>query len=435
MKVSVLSACLHSSLLLVAAAAFATPPVIAPEVLEQQVLAAFPEITAAQAALEAAEGELKAARLLPDPVLEVGALHSRERLGAAAATRGLGAVAWEVPLPWSYRPGKAVAAAGVREAAGALARTQLEVRARVRALVVELAAAQERVDIVSQQHQLTAELAQLMALRVELGESRELERLRLLVELERVGRELQLAQAEVQALAGVLARLAGGLPASFRLEGRLGGSVPGLEDQDLVARALAQNPVLAEREAQVAAARARLSLVSGERSPTVVARWERSEDVDTRSQALSLSFRLPLWNANRGQRAAAAARLRQVQAELEASQREVAAAVRAAAERLRGALQVAERLRQTALPLAQRAQELSDFSLRQGETSLLDALDARRSWQAVALEELEARRQLHLWRVELESLAALPMGPPLGVEAGVKAERPNAYQNVQEEKP
>jgi len=255
------------------------------------------------------------------------------------------------------------------------------------------------------------------------------------VELERVGRELQLAQAEVQALAGVLARLAGGLPASFRLEGRLGGSVPGLEDQDLVARALAQNPVLAEREAQVAAARARLSLVSGERSPTVVARWERSEDVDTRSQALSLSFRLPLWNANRGQRAAAAARLRQVQAELEASQREVAAAVRAAAERLRGALQVAERLRQTALPLAQRAQELSDFSLRQGETSLLDALDARRSWQAVALEELEARRQLHLWRVELESLAALPMGPPLGVEAGVKAEGPNAYQIVQEEKP
>lgn len=435
MKVSVPSACMHSFLFLVAANAWATPPVIAPEALERQVLAAFPGIAAAQAALEAAEGELKAARLLPDPVLEVGALHSRERMGNATATRSSGAVAWEIPLPWSYRPAKALAAAGVREAVGALARTQLTVRARVRALMVELAAAQEREEIISRQHQLTAELAQLMALRVELGESRELERLRLLVELERVGRELQLAQAEVQAVAEALARLAGGLPAPFRLEGRLGGSVPNLQVEDMVARALGENPALAERQTQVAAARARLSLVLGERSPTVVARWERSEDLDTRSQALSLSFRLPLWNASRGRRAAAAARLRQAQAELEASQREVEAAVRAAAERLRGALQVAARLRQAALPLAQRAQELADFSFRHGETSLLDALDARRSLQAVALEELEARRQLHLWRVELEGLAALPMGPPLGVEVSVKAGSPTSYQNVQEENP
>lgn len=435
MKVSVLSACLRSSLLLVAATAFATPPAISPEELEQQVLAAFPEVAAAQAALEAAEGELEAARLFPDPVLELGALRSSERLGSREATRGFAAVAWEVPLPWSYRPAKAVAAANLQEATGAFARTQLAVRARVRALLVELAAAQERVEILHQQHELTAELAQLMALRVALGESRELERLRLSVELERVGRELQLAQAEAQAVAGTLARLAGGLPAAFRLDGRLGGSVPGVEGQELVSRALAENPALAEEKARLAAAKANLLLVFGERSPTVVGRWEKSEDVDTRAQALSLSFRLPLWNANRGQRAAAAARLRQAQKELEATQRELAAAVQATAERLQGALQVAARLRQTALPAARRAQELADFSFRQGETSLLDALDARRSWQAVALEELEARRQLHLWRAELEGLAALPMGPPLGMEESVKAENFKPLPNVQEEKP
>lgn len=198
-------------------------PAILPEALEQQVVGAFPEVAAAQAALEAAEGELAAARLLPDPVLEVGALKSRERLGAAAATRGFGAMVWEVPLPWSYGLGKAAAAAKAQEAARALARTQLAVRARVRALMVELAAAQERVEALRQQQQITEELAQLTAVRVALGGSRELERLRLSVELERAGRELQLAQAEAQAVAGVLARLAGGLPTSFRLEGRLGG--------------------------------------------------------------------------------------------------------------------------------------------------------------------------------------------------------------------
>lgn len=435
MRVKVLPAFLLWCFTFPAATRLSAQPVVLPEELEQKVLAAFPEIAAAQAALDAAEGVLMAARLFPDPVLELGALRSSQRLGSRETTRGLAAVAWEVPLPWSYRPAKAVAAANVQEAARALARTQLSVRARVRALMVELSAAQERVEILHQKHQLTAELAQLMALRVELGESRELERLRLSVELERVGRELQLAQAETQTVAGMLARLCGGLPASFRLAGRLGGSVPGLEGQDLVARALAENPVLAEREAQVAAAQATLRLVSGERSPTVVARWEKSEDVDTRTQALSLSFRLPLWNASRGQRAQATARLRQAQAELEATRRELMAAVQAAAQRLEGALGVAARLRQAALPAARWAQELADFSFRQGETSLLDALDARRSWQAVALEELEARRQLHLWRTQLEGLAALPMGPPLGVDEGIKVESPKPLGNFQEEKP
>lgn len=167
----------------------------------------------------------------------------------------------------------------------------------------------------------------------------------------------------------------------------------------------------------------------------MVARWERSEDVDTRSQALSLSFRLPLWNANRGQRAAAAARLRQAQNELEATRRELAAAVQAAAERLQAGLQVVARLRQNALPAARHAQELADLAFREGETSLLDALDARRSLQAVVLEELEARRQLHLWRAELEGLAALPMGPPLGVDASTQDDNLKPLQDFQEEKP
>jgi cobalt-zinc-cadmium efflux system outer membrane protein len=389
------------------------PAELTPEQVELTVMTAFPDIEAARAALEAAQEELQAARPLPDVLLEVGGLRTTALAGSATTTEPAGAIEWEVPLPWSYRPGKAVAAAGVATARAGLARTELEVRGRVRALLVELAAAQERVEVLAAQRSLTADLAKLITLRVELGETRELERLRLVVELERIERELELARAGTTALAAVLAHLSGTLPASFRLTARLTGSMPEPNLEQLLAGTLASNPLIAERAAGVEAAAAALALARGQRSPSLISRFVESRDLDTRSQGLSVGLYIPLWNANRGGIAAAAARLRQGEASLEAARREVGAAVVAAAERLRSALTIARRMGETALPAARAAQEIADFALREGETSLLDALDARRALQAVALEDLEARRQLHLLRTGLEALAALPMDPHL----------------------
>ena len=387
---------------------------------EAAVLHAFPDVLAARAAIEAAEGELRAARLLPDPLLELGSVRTTARTGTAATTEPAGALEWEVPLPWSYRPGKELAARNVEAAGAALARATLAVRARVRALVVELAGAQERIEILAAQRALTADLGSLIALRVSLGESRELERLRTEVELARIDRALALARAEAKALVATLRHLSGDrLPDRFRLEGKLSLSVATPTSEELLVRALSENPLLAERRAERDAAAAALRLARGQRSPTLVSRIEQSHDLDTRSQGFSVGLRVPLWNANRGGIAAATARLRQAEASLESARREVAGAIASDASRLRGAREAAQLLEKSALRAARSAQEIADFSYRQGETSLLEALDVRRSFQAVVLEELEARRDLHLIRTELEGLGAWPLEPlPMTANGG-----------------
>lgn len=386
------------------------PPPLTAEEVEAAVMSAFPEIQAAQAAVAAAEGELKAARLLPDPFLELGRVRNAARDGSRVESEPTRALEWELPLPWSYRPGKAVAAANVAAVRAELAGTELAVRARVRRLLVELAAAQERVELLAAQRATIKKAADLISLRVDRGESRELERLRVTVEVERIERELALASGEASALAATLARLSGSLPPDFRLAFRLGSSVPEAEAPQLVERALATNPLLARQRADVERALAAVALARGLRSPSLLSRAEESSDLENRSRSFSIGLRLPLWNANRGEIAAAKARLRQAQANLEATQRELSALVASATRRLRAALAAARRLQDTALPAAKAAQDIADFSLRQGEIALTDFLDTRRAFLVVALEELEARRQLHLLRTELEALGALPIG-------------------------
>mgnify|MGYP001768167573 CR=1 FL=1 len=81
------------------------------------------------------------------------------------------------------------------------------------------------------------------------------------------------------------------------------------------------------------------------------------------------------------------------------------------------ALASARRSAAEALPAARRAMDLADFSYRQGETSLLDALDARRALQAATLEDVALRHELHGLYLDLDVLTGGALAPPWAPEA------------------
>ncbi len=395
------------------ATAATTPPTLEPAEVEATILERFPSVEAAAAALAAARARLGAARRLPDPTLELSTGRGEDRGGPGSGAEWGAALELELPTPWRYRAASGAARVGVALAARRLEATRSSVIATIRTLLVDLAAAQRRVAILEEQAATVRRTAEYTALRVRLGEARELERLRMQVELGRLERAVELARAERDGIAATLVRLSGDrIPAGFRLRMPLDRLPPPVDPDRLAARAAERSPDLAVERLRVAAARARARLVRALAMPSLVTRVERATEYDSRAAAVALAFRVPLWNANRPAAAAAEAEARAAEAAAERTRRDLLGRLAAVARRYEAARATAERFAREVIPAATESARIAEFAYREGETSILDLLDARRSAQDASLEALEVLRELHLLRVELDrisgALAAAP---------------------------
>ncbi len=399
----------------IAAGAPTGKPVLTSAQVEAAVLEGFPSIEAAAAAVDAAEARLKQARRLPDPTLELGGGRGEDRFGPMSDSEWRIGLEMELPAPWRYGKATTAAEARISVAAADLVSTRARTLARIRALLLKLSAAQRRVEVLDSQVEMVRSLAQFTALRVELGEARELERLRMEVELGRIRRGADLARAERDALAGTLVRLSEGrLPAHFTLELPLNGTPPVIDAGALADAVVESNPELAAQLQRARAAEARTAFQRSMALPSFVTRVDWATQYDSRSASLAVALKVPLWNRNRPAVAAADAEHRMALARVEERRRTLLARLESAAARYSAARRTALRFTATILPAAHEATRLAELSYREGETSILDLLDARRNAQDAELEDLQARLELHLLRVEIDLLTGRlhPAAPP-----------------------
>ena len=176
---------------------------------------------------------------------------------------------------------------------------------------------------------------------------------------------------------------------------------------------MAEHPRIQAAEAELAAARlegqaARRFLAS----PTISVGWQRQESAtgSIDGPLLGIAWSVPLLNRNRGQRAAAEARVAGAQARVALAQREVNAArvaAQASFERLSLALGEAG----SALVASERFLDAAEAAFRLGETSLSELLDTHRAVTDAALAALDLREAALASHRELERLAA-PAGQP-----------------------
>ena len=137
----------------------------------------------------------------------------------------------------------------------------------------------------------------------------------------------------------------------------------------------------------------------------------RQREIDKEANGFSVGIKLPLWNANRGEIARA-----------EAEQRIAAAA--AARERIDVLTELEARLTdlvvaadQTALlereivPQATRSLELARLLYEEGETSLLDLLDAQRTFREAQRERLASHLAQAFAVADVQRLAGPDFDP------------------------
>ena len=377
------------------------------------VLRSHPSASQTSGLLAASDAEHKAVRLFPDPVLEYSRGSGRTTEGTGLRGNETGySVSQTIPWPGTFSAGIRAgdrAADALRAGADAV-RWELEVTARE--TFSRLEAARAFLDIARLAEEDARALRDLVARRADLGESRESDRIKASVEWLRQRRNLAAAEREAESADAIVRALAvEPLPRPLMIKVTPHRPLPPLDRDSLVTRILERNPRVRAARAEAERQKALLSVARRGRMPDLGLTAFQENEVDREGKGLVVGIKLPLWNANRGEVARAGAATQVSAAEAESVRIALVVELEARLKELRVAAEQANLLDGDLLPAATRSVDLARFSYQEGETSLLDLLDAQRTYRDTQREAVEAHLGLSLALAEVRRLVGPDFNP------------------------
>lgn len=375
---------------------------IAPLTLRSAVdmaLAQNPQLRAATAELDANDGTVRQAGLIPNPVLGVdqedlksGTRVTTMQLSQTLETGGKRAARVEVA-----QRGKDIAALEL------MAR-RADVRATAIQAFFDALTAQERVKVVEESLRIANSGADAAARRVTAGKVSPTEETRARVAASTARIDLRQAQAEASAALRALSAVMGAPEGSIQ---RLDGNVETLpvapSAPDIMAR-LPDAPAVrrAQLEVQRADATYGLARANGVPDVTVGVGARRAQDLGRTQAVFSVSVPLPFFDRNQGTQLEALRRRDAAQATAQAEELRIRSEVLQMADLLQARKDEVEALRKEVLPGAQSAYEAAKTGFELGKFSFLDALDAQRTWLQVRSQYYTAVAQVHRTAAEID---------------------------------
>ncbi len=208
--------------------------------------------------------------------------------------------------------------------------------------------------------------------------------------------------AQAQAL-GSLRQLMGfdSVPREYDVAGDLSYQPLSLRVEDLQARALALRPDLQAARRSVTSATSQIGLAKANAKQDLNATFDYGHVNASNVGAFYFNIPLPIFNRNQGEVARTYFVLTQSQFQERAAEQQVSTDVRNAYEALRNGADIVELYNKGYLQEAQQSLEITQFSYQHGAASLLDFLDAERSYRAT---ELSYRQALATYMSDLEQL-------------------------------
>jgi len=208
--------------------------------------------------------------------------------------------------------------------------------------------------------------------------------------------------AKVQALVA-LRELLGydAVPENFDVSGDLG-YVPlktGLED--LQARALRERPDFREAELGVTAANSQILLAKANAKVDVNGTYDFTHVAAQNTASIFVNFELPIFNRNQGEIARTNYALTQAQEQQRSASDTVLADVSNAYEAVKSNDEVVQLYASGYLKQAEDSRDISEYAYKRGAASLLDFLDAERSYRST---QLAYRQALSSYMTALEQL-------------------------------
>jgi outer membrane protein, heavy metal efflux system len=382
-----------------------------------------PELLAGALKVQAARGDVRTARLLPNPVLSAGVGNlplgrtNPRGLGVGDTVTSTVGAEQEVPL-WGKR-GARIEAAEHKAGAAEEERIDLEQQLsfEVRDRFTALLEASERLRLARENLDHYRETVRITGERARSGDISPAEFDK--VALEQRGFEKEVDEAELdrhEAVAALLP-LVGTDAVDIEPVGTLGLPDVPADPEHLVTDALTRRPDLraAEREQASADAALRLALASRWPNVTVGLAYTHSEFLVSGDLANSLgttfSVPLPVFDRNQGEIQRAEAEALIAKHEVDRLRLTIPQDVRGAVTRYRVARERVGRFENGFLRQAEEARKAAEASYREGAVSLLEFLEAERTYVETARDHLEALRDVNTAAFELTRAAALEVSP------------------------
>jgi cobalt-zinc-cadmium efflux system outer membrane protein len=208
--------------------------------------------------------------------------------------------------------------------------------------------------------------------------------------------------ARVQALVGLREFLGyNAVTADFDVVGELEFQLLKGNLEDLQAQALRERPDFRAAELGITAAQSQILLAKANAKVDVNGTYDFTHVSGENTASLFANFELPIFNRNQGEIARTGYALTQAQEQQQSSSDTVLSDVANAYEAVRSNEEVVQLYTSGYLKQAQDSRDISEYAYKRGAASLLDYLDAERSYRSV---QLAYRQALASYMTALEQL-------------------------------
>ena len=364
-----------------------------------------PAILAAQQRVEALRGAHTSAATPDAPEVEFSRGRGESPDGLTSGQERGWAVSQRIEWPGRWRARVKAAEKNVDAGLAQSQATQADVVASVQEQFFGILFSQKESALLESQAAAAGDLLALAEKRVQVGEGRELDRIKARVEALRTQRKLEAARSELDVRKTVLNQyLLGALGDGYELSGTFQLPTVLAAKEDVLQHLLAVSPVLQEAKARTEAAQWTLKAEQQGRLPDLSAAYADTHELDRNARTVSLALRIPLWGFNRGPIRTAAAEKEAAVLEETRAKAEVASRGVEAYQAYALAYAQAKSYETDLLPSAEKSLKIATFSYGQGELSLLDLLDARRTYLETVEEYNDVLFQFEAARAQLERL-------------------------------
>lgn len=280
---------------------------------------------------------------------------------------------------------------------------KLEITYEIKNLFFAVLLQEKLVEIASKNLESIKKTHQLIEKRVALGESKELESIKLKVEVLKAQNELKRRETALKLARDNLNKFLGKvLPPDFSLSGKLGYKALTIDEQSLIERASAIHPLLKMNREEMEGLQSNIQFIKWQRIPDPELKAFIENEIDGKNKGVGISIEVPIWNLRTKEIAEAEGLFLKKKQELKALELELETEVKSGFKQLRLAEQKIDLFHSGLLDQASESLKLARISYEQGEISLMDFLDSQRTYNDVIKDYYQALYEWNSYKASLE---------------------------------
>ncbi len=243
---------------------------------------------------------------------------------------------------------------------------------------------------------------QLIEKRASLGEVKELEAIKLRVEILKAQNEWERIKTELKLAKNNLNKFLGNtLPPDFSIQGDLEFKKFVIDEKSLIDKVTTLHPLLKKKEKEVELSESNIHYIKWQRIPDPKLKAFIENEIDGKNKGLGISLEIPLWNFKSKEIAEAESLFLKERQQLNALKIELATEVKSQFKKLKLIEQKIELFYSELLAQAAESLKIAEISYEQGEISLIDYLDSQRTYNEVIKDYYQA---LYEWNSNKASL-------------------------------